>query len=624
MKKALSYLDKHKFFFLLFILLCCIYSQLVINRALVEITIDVEQKTPFTIFWAEEGQGFSEQRMARVFVKPGKKKYRFYLTNLHNIDKLRVDTHAYVGDASLKSLKMTQIGVENIYLTDKNDFSVLKPINHIANISYQNNRMVVQSDGNDPIFEWDLAISVSNEPVVFVYIVGFLLIGVFLWLVVHNLGLLNNQLQYVPYLLAGVLMLVLVLACVSADKYHPDERVHVDATNYYKNNWTPPVIEDESIRYTYSVYGASRLNYGEVYYLVAGKFVKCLEVFQFKGYLPYRLFNVFLFSLILIYTIRVPQSRLLAIPFLISPQLWYAFSYCTSDAFALFIAYLVGCQLFVSDSMLRRLLKDSFNSKQIFRFLSVGFLFTMLLLLKKNFLPFTVAVFVIFLVDLYQSSSTFERKRTFIRLICLLGVIGCFFGVHKSVDISINGFDKKERMNQLAIEIAEPLFNLSTPLEQRSPLFNLQERGVTVKELLYSYRWFEKSFRSSFGVYGHSNIMAQKGYYDCVRYVSVAFLLFFFGSVLLKSPWVNKIEGLALLSLAIALIGASIHHSYTMEVQAQGRYLFPIFGIFGLIYGRNYGVINSRIFTLFVVSLFLISTHSFIFEAIYRIPKIRM
>lgn len=620
MRQLARFVGNNKFFIFLFILCCFSYSHFFVNRALVELTIDVETKTPFQIFWAKGDQGYSIYRMAEIYLRPNIKKYRFYATNLRNADKLRIDTHIYQGKVVIHELNLKQTGLSDIQFKTKDDFAALSPLNQVESISATNSGATIISTGNDPMVELKLEKQSSTVNPLH-YVIGFLVIGLFLWLIIHNLGHLNKELQFVPYFLAVALTFALVIACTTVDGYHPDEEAHVTATSYYKDHWVPPVVEDESIRYTYSVYGASRLNYGEAYYLLAGKFVKALDVFQMKGYLPYRLFNVFLFSIIFLYCVKTPQARLLAIPFLISPQLWYAFSYCTSDAFALLIVYLVGCQLFVPTSMLQKMIVEKISINQLLRYLCVGLLFSALLLIKKNFYPFCVAVFVIFLVNLFKNTSSFERKRVFTRLVLLLSTIFFFYGVHKAVDISVNGLDKKERMHTLAEQIALPRFNLSSPLSDRSPLFNLQERGETVKGLLVKYKWFERTFRSSFGVYGHSSIMAQDGFYNVVRVCSVALFLFFFGSILIRAPWINKIESLALLSFCIALIAASIQHSYTMEVQPQGRYLFPIFGILALIYARNYKFLNSRFFTLFVTLLFLLAVHSYIFEAIYRIPR---
>ncbi len=621
MRQMIDLINKNKFFLILFLLCCIGYSYLFVNRALVEIVVDTKQESKFIVFWAKADQGFSLHRRGEVVVRPGKKQYRFYLTNLRNIDKLRIDTHEFAGKVTLKRFTLKQSGIKTIQLQSEEDFAALTPTSQIESANYTGKGLVVTSNGNDPVFQWNLE-KPTSKPELWYYLVGFLLIAIFLWLVATKLSHLNEELAYVPFLLSVVLALVIIIACTTANQYHPDEKVHATAAEYYKDNWKPPIVEDEAIRHTYSAYGASRLNTGEIYYFFAGKFAKVIEVLPLQGYLPYRLFNVFLLGLMLLYTASAPKARLLAIPFLLSPQIWYAFSYCTSDGFALFVTFWVGCQVIIDNSMLNRVLRERFTTKLVVRYLLVGASFALLFFLKKNFYPYVVAVAGVLAVDFLKTTTESEQIIFLKRFAILACVMACFFAIPKAMDISVNGFDKKERVGQLQLELAIPMFNMASPLEERSPMLTLKERGQSIKTLIVKHRWFENTFRSSFGVYGHSTIKAQTGFYNSVRVVAICFLFFFFGSIFIKATWLNKIEALALLSISIALVGVSLNYSWTMEVQPQGRYLFPIVGILGLAYGRNYKVINPRVFTTFVVLLFVFSTYSFITEAIYRIPKI--
>lgn len=620
MEKLLSFVFKHKFYLLLTFVACFAYSHLFLNRAYVEVEIDCKQHSTFELYWAEADGGFSQYRRAEIHVRPDKKRYEFYLTNLKKIGKLRVDTHNFQGEIDLRKLKISQPGYGEILLQGKNGWGALQPLGHIEKVDTSDKGITVFSNGNDPMFL--LQIPPTNKTIaISTYLIHFFVIAALVFLLVTAAGKLNIQLNYVPVLLLGILLLIAAIAYITADRYHPDELAHVTAAAYYTDHWKPPVVEDESIRHTYSAYGASRLNTGEIYYFFAGKFAKLLQFFPMDGFLPYRLFNVFLFALIFLRTLITPQTRLLAVPFLISPQLWYAFSYCTSDAFALFIAFGAGCQLLVEDSFFNNFLRDKMSLKQIGRVILTGLCFSLLFLLKSNFYPYIAAIGVVLAINWYLDKYDIGRKKFATKCVAVAVVLLCFLGIHKSVDVSVNGWDKKARVVALQNEIAIPVFNMTSPLEERSPLFTIKERGQSLHTLLFVHRWFEKTFRSSFGVYGHSSIMGPEGYYDGVRWIGTAFFLFFICSVLLRAPWVFKCEATVLLGLSVALIAASIHHSWTMEIQAQGRYLFPIFSVFGLIYARNFKYINASMFGLFVSVMFLLSSWSFITEAIYRIPR---
>lgn len=619
MTKVMAAINKHRFYLFLVILCCSLYSFFVLNRAFVEVVVESPQKSTFELYWANESGEYSPYRRVETHIVEGTKKYKFYLTNLHRIEKLRVDTHNFEGLMTIKKLRLSQPGYGEIVFDSEEDWKELIPVNQIDNISFGSHGMTVKSTGNDPMFEY----KVPAYPYLHsyaTYVFSFLVIGAAIFLILTTLGHLNRELLFVPILLTGVLFLVCVIAFTSQDGYHPDEAAHATAVAYYKDHWKPPVVEDPAIRHTFSVYGSSRLNNGEIYYFIAGKFAQCIEYFPLNGYLPYRLFNVFLLSLIVLRTFWVPQTRLLAIPLLLSPQIWYAFSYCTSDALALFIAFSAGCQVFVTDSLFNRYLLQRFTYKKIFNIIVVAICFTLMLYLKKTFYPFVAAIGVSILVSWYIKRDELEWGIFFKKMVVLCLVVCCFAAIPKAVDISVNGLNKAERIVALQEEIAEPAYNMSSPLEVRSPLFTIKERGQSLDTLLFGHRWFEKTFRTSFGVYGHTTIMGPEGYYDAVRWCGIAFFLYFIGVIAFRTPWINRLEALSLLGLGVLLIAASIHHSWTLEIQAQGRYLFPIFSIFGLLYARNYSRYNAKLFTTFVSAMFLLSAYSFITQAIERIP----
>ena len=71
----------------------------------------------------------------------------------------------------------------------------------------------------------------------------------------------------------------------------------------------------------------------------------------------------------------------------------------------------------------------------------------------------------------------------------------------------------------------------------------------------------------------------------------------------------------------MALIGVSLYHSWTMDFQAQGRYLFPILCMFGVLLGRCRQLFDTRLFILSVSQLYVLGLYSFIFIALINIPR---
>ncbi len=277
MGNLLESVVRHKFAWLLCLVACFSYQVFFVNRAHVNLTIQVEKRTLFKIYWAGEGQGFSERRMALAQVKPERKNYSFFLTDLRKVKQLRIDPQQYVGTATIEELRIKQNGSKEISLSSSEDFSRFKPLAQIASYSVEDNKLTVQSDGKDPNFSYELGL----EPEKYDWsgiIFGYILICCGIGLTYSILYPLNFAQRYIPAMLLVMLTLALTMALISEKDVHPDELVHITASTYYKDHWLPPAVDDESIRGTYSLYGSSRLNTDEIFYLLNGKFARICVV----------------------------------------------------------------------------------------------------------------------------------------------------------------------------------------------------------------------------------------------------------------------------------------------------------------------------------------------------------
>jgi uncharacterized membrane protein len=360
-----------------------------------------------------------------------------------------------------------------------------------------------------------------------------------------------------------------------------------------------------------------------VYYLFAGKFKALLDEFQTSDYLDARAFNIFLFGIILLLTIKNQYARMVAIPFLISPQIWYIFSYCNSDAFGLFSAFLAGYQLISPTSLLHRYFQDDKWQSNLMGTFLLSFLIGMLLLLKKNYYPFVVFFYLFLSAKLFLDKSLAERRKTiFIRLmvITLAGVF--IFGLRTGADYLVNGLDRQEKILKIEEEVAQTWYKPSTELHKKHVSLYLKERGTSLREIIEQNKWFEHSFQTGFGVYGYFTITAPNIYFDLVRWTGVGLLFFVLGSIFLRGGLVNSTLALSAIGLSAALIGVSLYQSWTNDFQAQGRYLFPIIPILGLLYASSHKSISTRMLTLGVTSMYLLGMYSFIFQGLLYIPKI--
>ncbi len=604
------------------LLACALYLHFFVNTAYVEIELAVSQKTEFKIYWAGAEKPYAERRMAVAVATPERKHYSFFLSDIGKVARLRIDTHSYLGEATLKRLVVRQEGWAPISLTTPEDFAALVPLHHIAESRIDNDGLRVQSAGNDAYFE--LLIAPQKQALNFGWLgLRLAIIAAMVWGVLYLAAPLLPNLRFVPVLLFGAWILILAMAGISKQNTHPDEYVHMSATAYYQDHWLPPVPDDPAIRNTYSAYGVSRLNNGEIYYLFAGKFHKFLKTFDLPDYLSLRLFNVCLFGLILLLTIRNRYARMVALPFLISPQIWYVFCYSASDAFALFFAFLAACQLIDPASLLHRYLKGEGWWAKLFGAVTLGLLLGIVVLLKKNYYPFIAFFYIVLGVKLFLTDQFFwDKKAAILRLVLItaigLGVLGLWGGA----DYLVNGSDRQEKIDRLQEELAHPWYKPGTELHKKHVSLYRKARGTTLETIVLVDRWFEKSFQSSFGTFGYFTISGSQAYYDLVRWSGVALLVIFFAAIFRGGGIVGSGLAVAALGLAAGLIGVSLYHSWTLDFQAQGRYLFPIIPMLGILYGWNYAAVNRRLLFLALTPMFGLAVYFFIFEGLMRVPRI--
>lgn len=610
-----------RFPFFVAFLLSVLFVYCFVNRAVVELDIGVSKTTWFKIYWAEKGQPYSEKRMARVRVRPDQHQYSFYLTDLRKITTLRIDPHQYAGEAVVKKILMRQRGFEPLYFEDERGFSQLDPIFHIARSRLLPQGFVVESTGIDPQFSFQVDLKRSSPyylQTAICILAIFLAVFAFFFLTED----IRNEVTYIPLLFGAVLVLVLVMATISGSNTHPDEHVHQGATEYYMSSWLPPAADDPSIRDTYSVYGASRLNNHEVAYFFLGKFARLLEPFNLPDYLSLRLFNVLLFSVMLLSLLRYSELRLLAVPLLFSPQLWYVFSYCNSDAFALFITFLAAWQVVLPRSALNQWLRGENRNYPIVKIALFALGCAMLFLLKKNYYFFIVFLFgyLAWLSIVYREDVNLVALCRRIALVVVIGL--CLAGVRVGMGHYVNGFDRSAKIAELQEELAGPMYKPSTPLEEKHPFLYRKARGESLEEFIMIDRWFGKTFRSAFGVYGYFTVSASTMYYTVVRWVGVTFLLYCSLAVLIRGGVAGNLLLAYCLSCAAGLIGASLYHSWTADFQAQGRYLFPIIPMLSIVIYHIRSLLPAPGFRLLMLSMFTLSVYSYIFVALLNIPKV--
>ncbi|WP_419175166.1 hypothetical protein [Desulfosediminicola sp.] len=624
MQKWLSEGFSWKFALVLCVLVGLAYHFLVLERARVDLKIVTKTECNFKIYWAEAGQDFAEKRMARIRISPGREQYNLSMRSLKNIERLRIDTHDFTGTVALKHLVITQPGHKQIQMVSESALKRMKPKNDVKNLTLVKGGVKIESSGNDPTFEVTLypaEVQATSRIDEFYRVAILCCIILAIYATVTSCG---GNYSYVILCLVVALVLVTIMAITSKSNVHPDEYVHVAALNYYKSHWLPPEILDEKVQSTYSPYGVSRLNTDEIYYFVAGKFAFAFEKMFENPYTAGRMGNVMLLLAIILYLVKVQPARIMALPLLISPQIWYLYSYCNSEAFALTIMFFTSCQVVLPDSTLRKYFEQKSLPRWLVHGVTVGLLLGCLLLLKKNFYFYTIFFGIVALVSFYNlinEAEPEERKILYKKLVILTLMSVSLFGSKKLVDYQVNGLHKSLLINEAIAAYAKPFLRPDADAGVQMQNMMLKSKGVTFTEIIRDYRWGERSFRSSFGVYGYLNTPASGFVYGVFRVSALLLACYFFITIFVRGSTINKRYALAALVISGLLVCVSAYHSWTADFQPQGRYLFPIAGMLFILCGQNVKVLSERWLSLLVVWMFCLSTYSFIAVALLKLPR---
>lgn len=442
-------------------------------------------------------------------------------------------------------------------------------------------------------------------------------------------------------LIIAIFTTISVILAIKAPLYeNPDEAFHVDGFRYFENNsWPPPLGNPDLL---YSPDGNSRVYYGEIVYWIFGKIGSFPSKFfiteeaknpLLNSYLIYRFMNIVLYLLTLIFIFFRDPVQTYTIPIgiliLTIPQITYLYSYANSDAWGLSMGILFTILV------LEMIIKSKYSWKNsIISGISLGFLLGS----KTPFLISLILPSLCFLqIMVHEQAFTFQKEYPFInfRIVKLANTKryteNIFYKLLLSLIIAIVIFAPLRIIYPISQSPYES--NLITQRENFSidgykpsdpyiPTFNMGAKGVTAKELLFEYPWFDLTSKSFYGLYGAMRINNPDWIY------STAMLLFsflFFIAILSNFiAWQKFSKQLKLMIISgffvvFLNILASIHNSISYDFQPQGRYLFPSLPALAYVLFTNipYNPKGLKYFqiTLIILLIFL-AIYSLIFIAV--------
>jgi hypothetical protein len=388
-------------------------------------------------------------------------------------------------------------------------------------------------------------------------------------------------------------------------------------------------VDNPSIAESITVFGASYLFRLEVVYFLAGKVIGLFQGGRLDSYLLLRLFNAALFVLLIaVIARRADKLPSIVVCLMLSPQIWYIFSYFNGDAFPFFLAFMVVIQMVDPHSATYSYLKgERMTIRTLWGGLVLGGLLGCLLISKMNYLFFVlfVGIFALWTTLFGNLAASLKIKALRRWVGVALAALAIFLPLY-IYDQAINGFEKDARIAQMAEQHAINEFKASTFERDRAsyhPGLHLRERGVSWQDLfIKKTEWRDLTWKSFLGYYGYMNLPSADLYYHIMGRCWALFLLMIFLYVLLQAHWREQSLFMAGFVLVIAMIVMSAYNSWTADYEPQGRYLFPLLPMFALCLSRLAPSFQRKMTPVFSSLFFILSAWSFTLTALFFIPKI--
>jgi hypothetical protein len=366
------------------------------------------------------------------------------------------------------------------------------------------------------------------------------------------------------------IVLVVRMAVSSPINAHPDEMLHVLAADYFREHWLPPAVGAPAQAAAYSKYGVSYLDFGEIVYWVLGKAAAVGGLFGTTPPASMRAFQVLLYAVLVVWILVRATTFPPALGFLVlTPQVWYVFSYVNSDALPLALLTGLLLELGWPESGMRAFLRGG-RARPTAGVFAVGGLLGLLVVSKLNYL---VSLAFVGGILVWRARDTTHWRRLAIPVMVAVAIAVPWFFYHAW----INDFETGTRAVEYAEKVAAPDLKPSTYASPNSfPYIALRAKGVPLWTLLTRLDWPGLSFRSFSGLYGWMSIAAVPWVYRVFGVLDVALLAILVLPVAVRGPRSARLLLLGVLACAALVIAQSLHRSWTFDFQAQGRYLFPI------------------------------------------------
>lgn len=418
----------------------------------------------------------------------------------------------------------------------------------------------------------------------------------------------NYYISTAVKLMLCISLIYIVIIAAASPSVHPDETVTKAAIEYYKTNFSIPDMRDLP-HDKFCSYGQTRLSELTLYYFFAGK-IAALIPFNTS----YRFFNVLLAFIIVFIIIKNYNTEpFLIFAFFITPQIWYIFSYATSDAFDYFLSFILVYQLTVKTSILNNALNNDvfkLNKNIIFSTVFISCLIGLILMAKPNYYIVLLLMGYILMRKYFLTNKNGggNTRKTLLKFYILWAVCSLFvFFLRYSIDLLYYGFNKNEIFMQMRVLHAIPMLNPAAPYNEMYEFMFLAAKNVPLINLFTEYGFIQLLAGSFLGVYGGMNITAHPVYYFLMLAAYICFFAVLYYYIFKSKQTVKYIDGIAVILLAVTAVCLVIYYSYYIDFQPQGRYLLPFLLVIAYLVSVIIEVMNNKYFTISVLFMGILS-----------------
>ncbi|MFN6964726.1 MAG: hypothetical protein ACK4S4_13295 [Pyrinomonadaceae bacterium] len=436
----------------------------------------------------------------------------------------------------------------------------------------------------------------------------------------------------IPHPIIGLCLVLaaalsLAMALSSRSDAHPDEAHHLSAALYYREHFVPPVIGDPKVRESYSVWGVSYLNYHWAEYFYAGKFAGLTAPLVGDARLAARFANISLLAALAalgIFAIRRGSEAAMAPCMLVvSPQIWYVFSYSNNDAFALTVATLLAYLLIAGGGVVEKYIReDRLVYGAVF-----GVLTGLLAVCKPNYWTFLLFAAGWMMIEARPLNARVVKKLAAVAVIAASVVafrVGLDLYVNGETNFAgasyvsyfLGGFETQQtKLMRYQDEIAEYPFKPSTlehDLAGSRAEVKLRAKGVTAWQMFTVWRFHVYSFCSFVGVYGYLTIWGRGWYYAVMALLYTAMGIYLAVKLIRGRDRGSVARMVLFAACAFVAIAGSFYLSWNYAFQPQGRYLFPIVPMAAVTIAAERSRFDGRIVNALLAAMFVLSAYSFV------------